>query len=493
MKKHIVRILVLLLALVMPLGLMLPAFSEEELLYMAYNFYAGPDLSKTSGKFDTFLIDFYSDTTPRTTYWSLANFGMDLSSRQTKKTYPGLTGMGAYAGLQNTSNRMGILSFWDAKYREGTEQKILTATRVYPKGSSTFGGEGEGTNCIMPYAWKTGRWYRMMLHCWTNEETKTTYAGVWFMDVESGKWTLFSYFDTHLYDSYFIGGMTQFMENFSGGDVNTNCNVERTCHLKNMYVFDHVKKDWISLPTATLSYGDGGPQNEDQKKYGAHSFGATDEYFWGSTGGKVEDQAAYEAAAVKSQTYTITQPDKPTFGSPSINMLTLNTASKRLIWTLGEDSTPMFSYKIVAYNTEGEKVYEHSANSPEVISEVLQGVTDTALRCTLEITDLFGKTASAEYETKAYKEAMGTAEDPTEPAEPTEPTEPAEQTEPTAEPTAEPAVEPGTEQKAEPDPKDPGTSGGGLPVPAIVAIVAGAVLVVGGTAAAVIVKKKKKK
>lgn len=406
MKKHIKRGVLFLLTFAMLLCTLPASFAEEkeELKYMAYNFYAGPDLSRTSGKFNSFMIDFRSDKTPLTTYWSLANFGMDLSSAKTRKEYPGITGYGAYAGLQNSNGKKGILSFWEASYLKDGEKALLRASRVYPAGSSSFGGEGEGTNCIGPYEWETNQWYRMLLHSWEDQETGTTFAGLWFLDVESGKWTLFSYFDTHLYGSYFVGGMSQFMENYWGLDVNTNCNVERTCNIKNMYVFDHARKNWVSLPTATLSYGDGNPVNEDQKKYGAHSFGATEEYFWGSTGGKVEDQEAYDAASTKHSTHTITQPKKPTLGSVAIGEMKLENG---LSWTFEESSTPQLSYNIKVVDTKGNTILEKSATRPEVRHETLEGVNEEAVKYVLTVTDVFGATATAELATDAYKAAVG--------------------------------------------------------------------------------------
>ena len=425
--KYFKKLFILLLAALMLLGSALPVFAEDddgkELLRMAYNFYAEPDLSKTSHKFDSFMIDFRSDKATQTTYWSLANFGMDLSSRQTKQTYKSISGYGAYAGLQNTGNKVGILSFWEAAYKDGKEEKKLTASRVYPEGSSTFGGEGDGTNCIMYYPWKDNQWYRMLLHCWTDAETGTTFAGTWFLDVESGEWRLFAYFDTHLYDSYFIGGMSQFMENFSGLDPKTNYQVERTCNLKNMYVYDHQKTAWISLPTVTLSYGDGGPQHEDQIKFGAHSFGANDEYFWGSTGGKVEDQKAYDKAAEKWHTYTITQPDTPDLGAPAVKKMSFS-GTGRFNWSMESDSTPQLAYAIKFVNAAGETVFEESGTRPEV-HFVKPGVTnDDAVMATLTVTDVFGGQTTKVYKTDAYKEAVGEIDEPT--ATATEPaTEPA--------------------------------------------------------------------
>ena len=411
MKNHLYKafLLLLTLALLLPLYVVSPAASgEEELKYMAYNFYSNPDLSNTSGRYDSFMIDFRSDKTPLSTYWALANFGMDLSSPITRRAYPNITGYGAYAGLQNSNNKMGILSFWEASYKKNGQAEKLTATRIFPDGISNFGGEGEGTNCIMPYNWQEGKWYRMLLHTWQDSQKGSTFAGMWLLDVESGEWTLFSYFDTHLYNSCLTGNLSQFMENYWGGDPTTNCNVERTCHLKNMYVLDHETEGWISLPTATLSYGDGGAVLEHQKKYGAHSFGATNDFFWGSTGGKVENQEEYEKEATKYATYTINQPENPFLGAPVIQEIRFTDS---IVWEMAENSTPQLSYNLKIVDTTGKTIYQKSATRPEVHSETPNKITQNdAVKCILTVTDVFGNSTTGEFATEAYQKAIADKE-----------------------------------------------------------------------------------
>ena len=400
MKKHIFYAILL----TSVLGAGLPAFGEQELKYMAYNFYSDPHMSETSGKFDSFLIDFMAEKTPNATYWAMGNFSLDVKSEKTQKAFEGIRGVNGYCGVQNSDRKVGIISFWEAKYKENGEEKLLHAQRVYPEGHSKFAHEGEGTNCIQPYEWVSGQWYRMLLHSWDDIETGRTFAGLWFQDVKTGKWHLFSYFNTLLYNSCFIRNVSQFMENFYGGDVRTNCNVERNVFFKNMYVFDHEKKDWVSIHTATLSYGDGGGKLEHQKKYGAHTFGATEEHFWGLTGGRVEDQAAYEEAAVKRAKHTITQPEKPELGKPKIAKLSLD-GKKKLTWDFAEQSTPQLAYRVRAVNAKGKVVFEKAGTRPEVRSFALPAMKSDAFKVTLTIVDVFGKKTEANFETDLYKAA----------------------------------------------------------------------------------------
>jgi hypothetical protein len=391
--------------LLLVLCVALPGLAEQELKYMAYNFYSDPHMHETSGKFDSFMIDFMAEKTPNATYWAMANFSLDVKSEKTQKAFQGIRGVSGYAGVQNSDRKVGIISFWEAKYKENGEEKLLHAQRVYPEGHSKFAHEGEGTNCIQPFDWASGQWYRMLLHSWDDIETGRTFAGLWFQDVKTGKWHLFSYFNTLLYNSCFIRNVSQFMENFYGGDVRTNCNVERNVFFKNMYVFDHERKDWVSIHTTTLSYGDGGGKLEHQKKFGAHTFGATDEHFWGLTGGKVEDQAAYEEASVKHSKHTINQPEKPELGELKIAKLSLDGQKKNLTWDLDEKSTPQLAYRVKAVNAKGKVVFEKAGTRPEVRSLALPAMKSDAFKVTLTIVDVFGKKTEANFETDLYKAA----------------------------------------------------------------------------------------
>ncbi len=381
---------------------------------MAFNLYANPVTTGTSGVYDTFTIDFRSGMTPNYTYWALANFGLYFS-KDTMKKYKQISGGGAYAGMQNTSpsqGRVGIMSFWEMSYRNSSGQQIMTATRVFPSGESTFGGEGEGTNIIAPFAWEDNKWYRMVLHAWEDTQTNTTFVGQWFQDVETGEWTLFSYFDTHLINSALKGGMGLFMENYVG---RTRDQV-REFNIKNIYAVDHEDKKWKSFDKSVISYGNGGANNKE----GGHEFGATEEYFWGKSGGAVEDQAAYDAASVKEKLYSIKQPETPTFGAPAISgaEFTKTDGKLKIEWTCPKTNTPQLSYTVEAFGIDGESLFKKSETRPEITSCVLDGLDTEAVKCVVTVRDVFGAETTCEAETEAY--TNGGKVDPTPSKDPSE-------------------------------------------------------------------------
>ena len=119
----------------------LPGLAEQELKYMAYNFYSDPHMHETSGRFDSFMIDFMAEKTPNATYWAMANFSLDVKSEKTQKAFQGIRGVSGYAGVQNCDRRVGIISFWEAKYKENGEEKLLHAQRVYPERSEEHTSE----------------------------------------------------------------------------------------------------------------------------------------------------------------------------------------------------------------------------------------------------------------------------------------------------------------------------------------------------------------
>jgi len=263
---------------------------------MAHNVYVDPDLNATSRKFDGFMIDFKADKTGMATYWSLCNWQMnkeDLMSRyDVTDAYAG-----AYAGLQmRPDGPKAIMSFWEINYidESGNEKKI-EAKRIYPSGDDTnkFGGEGEGTNYICDYNWEAGKWYRMYLNCYRDENGKT-FVEQWIADLSTEEWTLISRFDTGLYHSYFEGGMSQFMENYDGDYANET----RTFEYRNICVREYGQEDWTYILTADLSID----TCWDNKK-GNAIYGATKDRFYGIANGYGPD--AFEKDEVVCDTYTI--------------------------------------------------------------------------------------------------------------------------------------------------------------------------------------------
>lgn len=466
MKKNIFKtVLALVIVSVMLISASATVFASD---YMAYNIYLDPDLSKTTGQFDTYTIEFRGIKTPYLTYWALCNFGLGFSA-ETKAMYPGISGGGAYAGLQNRDEGKGknsralIMAFWDMRYTDPKtgEEVVFTANRVYPDGvESNFGGEGEGTNHIRPYWWDDNTWYRMYITCWTDSVTGNTFVGQWFQNMATGEWTIGSVFNTNLKNSWLRGGLSLFQENF----VN-DYEKERSFNVKNLYAVDHNTKKWVSLAKGLLSYGNGGAAN----KAGAHTFGATEEYFWGEAGGVVDNQQVYEASSIRSKYYTINQPAVPTFdGNISVKkvgekVIDTRTMEKVLFWNLDTLSTPQMSYEFTAYDEDGKEIFKKAENRPYVNTCAFKEIGTEVFTYKLTLTDLFGNTTTTEGVSKEYKKLH--------PAQ-------------TATPTPEATTTPVDTTVAEPS---------GLPTGAIIGIVAGAVVLVGAVIAVVFIAKKKKK
>ncbi len=326
--------------------------------YMAHNIYVDPEQTG-HGEYSTYLIDFCGTETPECTYWALCNWQMK-------------GGFGAYCGLQNTiDGRMAIISFWEGE-KNG---KMLTASRIYPYGSNDrFGGEGEGTHYIGPYAWQTGKWYRMLLLAWDDSVTGTTFVGEWFEDKETGKWTLISYYDTKLKKSALTGGMSMFQENYSV----QNPMQKRSFKLKNLYAYDKKQNEWNSLHDAYISYD---PASWGFNTAGTHEFGAGEDYFWGKAGESVADQTAYDAGMPMGLMLSINQPQKPDFPEGGVSSISIEPQGKKTLvsWEVPAVNAPVYSYTVLAYDNEGKKLAEANTTRPEYRSiEIAANENDIA-------------------------------------------------------------------------------------------------------------------
>ncbi len=383
----------------------------------AYNIYADPNLQGTSGVFHSFSIDFSSDMIADGTYWALSLFRIYVSE-ESKNLYkdPNMQNGGGYAGLQSGAyaedadgNRLknedgsyffgnvGIFSIWEMPYQaEDGTQKVLNASRMYPVGAATFGNEGKGMHIVQPYDWEENGWYRMLLHSWEDEQTGTTFMGQWFKNLQTGEWTLFTYYDTHLIHSAFSGEgdyMCFFQENFT---ESTKYDLRRF-KLKNIYAKDVEDDQWKSLNRNTMCYTGGGG--------GLHNFGSNGEYFWGETGGIVEDQNYYNSTTGNTQAFSINQPNQPDFGTQMPLSLSAekNDGNDLIVsWNNDATSAPQLSYKVDVYDAGGRKLTSKSATRPEACSCVINNFSPSAYKCVLTITDVYGNTRTQEYKSDNY-------------------------------------------------------------------------------------------
>ena len=303
--------------------------------------YSSPDFSKTSKNFEIFTIDFMGTNTPKTTYWALFQFFMDLSDL--KKKYTDVTGGFVYGGLQVVENgRKSIMSCWQVEYKDKGVKKIIKFNRVYPKGSeSTFDNEGSGTNFLTEYNWPTNVWNRFVVRTWEDRATGNTFIGGWIQNLKTGQWTLHAYFNTNLKKSFILGGIDLFQEHYTYKYFG----LERSFRIKNMYVFDKVDKKWISINTTRLFIDD---HNDTA---GTHELGCTKDYFYASSGLAVDDQKAYDKTHPSSFTGTITQPETPTFSKPAFKTLNFSLTQTKITitWSIDPTGTPCYKYLIEVF------------------------------------------------------------------------------------------------------------------------------------------------
>ena len=325
--------------------------------------YSQPDLSEASSMLQTFTIDFMGIDTPESTLWSLCKWQMNLQDLKNRNEKVLGTGE-AFGGLQTTKDgKSAILSFSEIVYYNNSEVKSINATLIYPKGSEEYlEGEREGNHYIHEFEWNSHIWYRFVIHTW-RDFTGTTYVGAWIQDLSTKEWTLFSYFNTHLNNSYITGGLSQFQENYN----KESFGVERSFQIKNMYVFDMMKNKWLSLNKSTLSYD---PEEWEYDTAGTHDIGYTKNYFYGSSGQSVENQKLYDASNPEKITGIINQPEEPDFEKPKFEFVEVDLKFNALTvtWSVDSKSTPCYKYQIDVFIKSGltyKNLYSFISHKPE--------------------------------------------------------------------------------------------------------------------------------
>lgn len=348
-------------------------------------------------KADGFMIDFYSDSDQAlATYWSNMNFSMSTKASVKKLGYTGITGGGAYGGLQilgNTNERRGIFSFWRYEYSDikSKETKYVYAEAIVGK-TTHYDNEGSGTSCVMEYPWKSSQWYRELLFCWTDEETGMTFAGNWYYDYEADEWTLFAYYNLKLVDSYINGDIGQFLENFNEGERARY----RSFRYKGIYYLSHETGEWVSSPTVNLR-SDGNPKAHGEADLGL----AEDEtYVWACVDGTSE----IDTDDLIEKKMTIKQDETPSYGKPILDEVKGVGIGKGITikWTEPKKSTPQLSYKVEVFDKSGNSIGVKTGTRPEIRSAKFEDLEEEDFKAVVTITDVFGQSVTQEFQTENY-------------------------------------------------------------------------------------------
>lgn len=88
---------------------------------------------------------------------------------------------GSYIGLQQEGDgrRQVRFSIWNAT--------VFRVSTVDGAACRPFGGEGVGMTCTIPYAWETGRWYRLRVRM-LDSDAGGQWWGAWVMDDTGLEW-----------------------------------------------------------------------------------------------------------------------------------------------------------------------------------------------------------------------------------------------------------------------------------------------------------------
>ena len=365
--------------------------SKSNKKYAQYLYYT----SFVNGEIDIYTIDFCTDDAPIYTYYALCDFWMSLDGLRSQPDFAELpdTEMntmagGAYAGLQtHESGPAAIMSFWHIEYIDTDGQRqLIEARRLYPAGGKTnkFGNEGTGTNYFTNIDWEPSHWYRMVIRCWDDADTGTTLVGQWLCDLESGEWTLISYFDTGYPDSA-MKAVGRFLEDWA---PDTNDQV-RSWKLKNIYGREKKTALWHSLDNVTIQAVDFGAQT------GGYEYGVKDNCFWGKTCGIGRDMKEGVTEEELRHVFRISQPAEPELPETAEPELTLTAANGTVNaeWTFG-GLTPQCTAYIEITDGSGEAAASVAIPRPEVNTAEIGGIAAGTYTVRLTVTDIWGRESS---------------------------------------------------------------------------------------------------
>ena len=197
-----------------------------------------------------YCADFHADHQPKGTYLCPFNWWMDVSSLKEQYTsvYNDYTGTpGGYCGFQRLGDgsRVFIMTVWTTFCEDSDGNvTVFTPKVVYPENkgeANRTNAEGSFVQCILPYDWRAGRDYRVLIQQTNAADTGNVVLTSWVYDMTNHRWDELVSFDTGIRDIYMYscGG---FLENFLTeytGEV-------RTMELSNMQARSADTGEWVA-------------------------------------------------------------------------------------------------------------------------------------------------------------------------------------------------------------------------------------------------------
>ena len=247
--------------------------------YMSY-----PGIKKA----EEYCVDFHADHQPIGTYICPITWWTELSILREKyeSVYNDYSDEpGGYCGFQRLQDgsRVFIMSVWDIFCRDSEGNvDLIVPTVIYPENQGqAFEGDLEGSfvQCIIPYDWRPGRDYRLLLQQSISETTGNVVWTTWVCDLAEGNWTKLVSFDVGSSEVN-LGSTGGFLENYIedyAGDV-------RTMELSNFKARAAGSSEWIPAESVQVRYN--ASLGIDADEYiGSANYGTDGASFWAITSG----------------------------------------------------------------------------------------------------------------------------------------------------------------------------------------------------------------
>ena len=242
-----------------------------------------PDVDKAI----EYCVDVHTDHDPITTYYCPMNWITDVSSleEQYESVYNDFAdSIGGYCGFQRLEDgsKVFIMTLWDIFCKDSDGNVGVIAPEViYPEdgGKAALEGDAEGSyvQCIVPFDWRPGRDYRILLQQSDSDTTGNAVFTTWICDLAENKWVEMASFDSGVPDIY-LGLSGGFLENFDAayaGDV-------RTMELSNMKAKAKDSSDWVAAESVIVMLNS---SLGIEDYVGSANFGTDGASFWAITSG----------------------------------------------------------------------------------------------------------------------------------------------------------------------------------------------------------------
>ena len=264
-------------------------------------------------------------------------------------------------------------TYWGDESYQGDRPRPIYSGQY----TNATGAGGEGSAAAVggekPFL-RRGVWFTMCKRVWrpADRNAPYSYEGWWIKDQQTGKWHLSAVMRIPAPVTGYTGWST-FVEELAK-------DADRTIDIRRFYC--RLNRQWHSVDTITM-------ENKYQARFSVLENDSVFHY---------EEPVKHQAGSAGSTSWSVKQPNQPTFGDTSINEADAYRLGKQIAvkWSIPDTAVPQLGYRIELLGQNGKTISQFTEMLPHQRIKTISTSTNQPARVRLTVIDIFDRETTEE-------------------------------------------------------------------------------------------------